>query len=166
MNNEILEAQRIKHTELINQLKTQLEDLESYAFESGEAIVPSNLLLNRQRIVMGECTWVDFLPTFLLICSNLVFSSWIDCQSQTLASYILDQLKSRLNLNTDNIVKLTEEELKAQVDSAVGEIINPLKMKSHLVTQLMTQITDLEMFIQFLQSETSTMLPMDCQDCG
>ncbi|XP_059091425.1 RUN domain-containing protein 1-like isoform X2 [Tigriopus californicus] len=129
VNNDILEAQRIKHTKLINQLKTQLEDLESYAFESGEAIVPSNLLLNRQRIVM-------------------------------------DQLKSRLNLNMDNIVKFTEDELKAQVDSAVGEIVNPLKMKSHLVTQLMTQITDLEMFIQFLQSETSTMLPVDCQDCG
>ena len=54
VNNEILEAQRKKQTELINQLKVQLEELESYAYESGEAIVPSNLLLERQRVVMGK----------------------------------------------------------------------------------------------------------------
>ncbi len=50
-----MEAQRKKHSELISQLKTQLEELESYAYESGEAdSVPSNVLLERQRIVMGE----------------------------------------------------------------------------------------------------------------
>ncbi len=78
----------------------------------------------------------------------------------------LEQLKSRLNLNVDNIDKLTEDELKAQVDSAVGQIVNPLKMKSHLVDQLQTQITDLEMFIEFLQGEASTMVPMECNGCG
>lgn len=77
-----------------------------------------------------------------------------------------EQLKARLNLNMDNIVKLSEDELKAEVDSAVGQIINPLKMKNHLVGQLKTQITDLEMFIQFLQSETSTLLPTECDGCG
>ncbi len=50
----MLDAQRKKHTELISQLKEQLEELESYAYESGEAIVPSNLLLERQRVVMGK----------------------------------------------------------------------------------------------------------------
>ena len=78
-----------------------------------------------------------------------------------------EQLKARLNLNMDNIVKLSEDELKAEVDSAVGQIVNPLKMKNHLVGQLKTQITDLEMFIEFLQSETSTsMLPLECHGCG
>ena len=80
-------------------------------------------------------------------------------------SIFAEQLKARLNLNTDNIAKLSEEELKAEVDSAVGQIVNPLKMKSHLVNQLKTQITDLEMFIEFLQSESSTMVPLDCQGC-
>ena len=47
-------VQRKKHADLIQQLKTQLEDLESYAYESGEAIVPSNLLQERQKLVMGE----------------------------------------------------------------------------------------------------------------
>jgi hypothetical protein len=55
----------------------------------------------------------------------------------------------------DHIVRLSEEEVKAEVDSAiVGQIVNPLRMKTHLVGQLKTQITDLEMFIAFLQSET------------
>lgn len=54
INDEILAVQRKKHSDLIQQLKTQLEDLESYAYESGEAIVPSNLLQERQKLVMGE----------------------------------------------------------------------------------------------------------------
>ena len=37
------------------------------------------------------------------------------------------------------------------MDTAVGQLVNPLKMKGQLVNQLQTQITDLEMFIQFLQ---------------
>ena len=42
-------------------------------------------------------------------------------------------------------------QVKAEVDTAVGELVRPLKMKGQLVGQLQTQITDLEMFIQFLQ---------------
>ena len=56
--------------------------------------------------------------------------------------------------------------MKAQVDSAVGQIVNPLKMKSQLVDQLQTQITDLEMIIDFLQGEASTIIPGECDGCG
>ena len=45
--------------------------------------------------------------------------------------------------------------MRASVDSAVGQLVNPLKMKGQLVNQLQTQITDLEMFIQFLQVSSS-----------
>ena len=82
-NDELLASQRKKHAELINQLKEQLEDLEGYVYESGEGTVPSNVLLERQKVVM-------------------------------------EQLKARLNFNMDNIDKLTEDELKAEVDEAVG----------------------------------------------
>ena len=51
----------------------------------------------------------------------------------------------------EDIAALSEDQLRATVDTAVGQIVNPLKMKSQLVSQLQTQITDLEMFIQFLQ---------------
>ena len=63
----------------------------------------------------------------------------------------------RLNLNVEDIAALSEDQLRATVDSAVGQIVNPLKMKSQLVGQLQTQITDLEMFIQFLQEVQNIM---------
>ena len=67
---------------------------------------------------------------------------------------------------TEKIVELSEEEVIAEVDTAVGQLLNPLKMKCHLVGQLKTQITDLEMFIEFLQSEAtaddSSGLNADC----
>ena len=78
---------------------------------------------------------------------------------------VMEQLRDRLNLNLEDVAALSEAELRASVDSAVGEIVNPLKMKSQLVGQLQTQVTDLEMFIQFLQEESSVKLPQD-PGCG
>ena len=51
---QALISQRKKHTELINQLKCQLEELEGYAYESGEGDMPSSVLLERQRVVMEQ----------------------------------------------------------------------------------------------------------------
>ena len=128
-SSKVLEAQRKKHAELIHQLKGQLDDLESYAYESGDGAVPSNLLLERQRVVM-------------------------------------EQLRTRLNLKLENIDKLTAEELRGLVDAAVGQIVNPLKMKDHLVGQLQTQIQDLETFIGFLLSDSPSTVPLENLECG
>lgn len=69
---------------------------------------------------------------------------------------IIDELKRRLNFNVDDnkLPELSSEELKVQVDHALGEFVGPLKMKEQLVAQLKTQITDLERFIAFLQCDT------------
>ena len=49
----------------------------------------------------------------------------------------IEQLRDRLNLNvTEKIIELSEEEVIAEVDTAVGQLLNPLKMKCHLVNQL------------------------------
>ncbi len=54
--------------DLISQLKVQLEELESYAYESGDAdTVPSNVLLDRQRIVMGELILLVLLTLLMLL---------------------------------------------------------------------------------------------------
>ena len=45
------------------------------------------------------------------------------------------------------------EELRLTVDKAIGQIVNPAKVKEKLVDQLKTQIVDLERFIDFLQGE-------------
>lgn len=69
---------------------------------------------------------------------------------------IIDELKQKLNFKVDEnrLPELTAEELKSQVDNAIGEFVGPLKMKEQLVAQLKTQITDLERFIAFLQCDT------------
>lgn len=83
---ENLNQQKAKQKELITQLKSQLEDLEKYAYETGEAGLPQSLVIERQKI-------------------------------------ILDQLKGKLNLNIDQIDKLTVDDLRAQVDSAIGQVV-------------------------------------------
>lgn len=78
---------------------------------------------------------------------------------------ILDQLKSKLNFNLDEIDKMSVDELKAYVDHTVSQIISPLKMKEQLVSQLKTQIADLEMFVQFLQGD-ATAPKCQCSSSG
>ncbi|XP_054281109.1 RUN domain-containing protein 1 [Macrosteles quadrilineatus] len=111
---EKIKLQREKQKELIKTLKSQLEELENYAYETGEAGLPQSLVLERQKL-------------------------------------ILDQLKGKLNLNIDHMDQLTMDDLKNHVDNAIGQLINPMKMKEQLVNQLKTQISDLERFIEFLQ---------------
>ncbi len=52
----VMEAQRLKHSDLIRRLRAQLEELESYAYESGEAgaETPSRLVMERQRVVLDR----------------------------------------------------------------------------------------------------------------
>ncbi len=86
----------------------------------------------------------------------------------------------KLPLNVDALEELSLDELRQQVDQAIGQLVNPIKMKDQLVglvwihrphflvvdptfrikfnifplfqvTQLKTQISDLERFIDFLQ---------------
>lgn len=121
-------AQRAKQKELISQLKNQLEDLEKYAYETGEAGLPQSVVMERQRV-------------------------------------IIDQLKGKINLNVDDMDKLTVDDLRSQVDYAVSQLVNPLKMKEHLVIQLKTQISDLERFIEFLQGEGTSEKNIKSKEC-
>lgn len=45
--------QRTKQRELISQLKSQLEDLEKYAYETGDADLPQSVILERQNIIIS-----------------------------------------------------------------------------------------------------------------
>lgn len=52
---EKLERQRNRQKELIGQLKEQLEDLEKYAYETGEmSVLPSSMLLERQNAIIEQ----------------------------------------------------------------------------------------------------------------
>ena len=50
-----LQLQRDKQKELILKLKDQLEDLEKYAYETGDSnIIPSSLIMERQNVIIEE----------------------------------------------------------------------------------------------------------------
>lgn len=113
-----MDCQKLRQQELIEQLKTQLDDLEKYAYETGEPVLPQAIMMERQKI-------------------------------------IIDELKQKMNLNFNELElpQLSPDELRNQVDAAIGEFVSPLKMKEQLVAQLKTQVNDLERFIKFLQVE-------------
>lgn len=66
---------------------------------------------------------------------------------------IIDTLKEKLSLNIclDEIEKLGLDELKKQVDKQVHDLIDPMITKEHLLSQLKTQLTDLERYIAQLR---------------
>lgn len=113
-----MDCQKSRQHELIDQLKTQLDDLEKYAYETGEPVLPQAIMMERQKI-------------------------------------IIDELKQKMNFNFNELElpQLSPDELRNQVDAAIGEFVSPLKMKEQLVAQLKTQVNDLERFIKFLQVE-------------
>ncbi|XP_061181320.1 RUN domain-containing protein 1-like [Saccostrea echinata] len=124
-----INEQREKQRELIQQLKSQLEDLENYAYETGDVEeLPTNKMMEKQRVV-------------------------------------IDELKTKLDLNMENFDKLSTEDLKNVVDHAIGQIVNPAKVKEKLVGQLRTQVVDLERFIAFLQGEASSPGPLGKERC-
>ncbi|XP_048779554.2 RUN domain-containing protein 1-like [Ostrea edulis] len=126
---EKINEQREKQRELIQQLKSQLEDLENYAYETGDVEeLPTNKMMEKQRVV-------------------------------------IDELKTKLDLNMDDFNKLSTEDLKNVVDHAIGQIVNPAKVKEKLVDQLRTQVVDLERFISFLQGEASSPGPLGKVRC-
>ncbi|XP_076356778.1 RUN domain-containing protein 1-like [Tachypleus tridentatus] len=51
---EKLAQQRKKQKELIDQLKEQLEDLEKYAYETGEAGMPQSMIMERQSVIIEQ----------------------------------------------------------------------------------------------------------------
>lgn len=51
---EAMRMRRTQQQELIEKLKSHLRELERYAFESGEASVPQDIILERQRIILNE----------------------------------------------------------------------------------------------------------------
>lgn len=76
---------------------------------------------------------------------------------------IIDELNSKLklNVNDDNLPLLSHDDIRLQVNKALGEFVTPLKMKDTLVNQLKTQIVDLERFVALLQIEDMNKIPTD-----
>lgn len=66
---------------------------------------------------------------------------------------VIEELKAKMGLNLEGIEKLSNDDVRKNVDNAIGELMHPVKTKEELVKQLTTQIADLERFVTFLQGE-------------
>ncbi|CAG9828811.1 unnamed protein product [Diabrotica balteata] len=116
---DAVRLRRSQQKELIDKLKSQLRELEQYAFENGEAGIPQDMVLERQKIILNE-------------------------------------LKTRMNLEIDDqhFYQMSQADVSKQINMAFDQLVSPLKVKEHLVSQLKTQIADLERFISYLQTDT------------
>ncbi|KAG2460807.1 RUND1 protein, partial [Polypterus senegalus] len=166
---ERMEAHRQKQRELIIQLKTQLDDLERFAYQEGNYdSVPQSIVMERQRVrtirlvvlpSVGAQSPPSSLACFTIYVLMLTPVVSVSDLLFPFEQVIIDELIKKLDVNlNEDIGSLSPEELRQRVDSAIAQIVNPARVKEHLVEQLKTQIRDLEMFISFIQDEVGNPL--------
>lgn len=143
-----------------------LKNLEEFAFkgipevtrldpEEHEHLIE---IMEKQRSRQFEL--IEYLKQQLTSVEKLAYDAGSDVLPQSVLvekqKAIIDELKSKLKLNVteEELPQLSIDDLRAQVDNALGELVHPLKMKDTLVMQLKTQIVDLERFVAHLQGET------------
>ncbi|XP_037926006.1 RUN domain-containing protein 1 [Hermetia illucens] len=148
----------------ITQRDQLLKNLEEFAFRgipevTGNVNIPESdeVIANLERARSRQFELIDRLKKQLTELEKFAYESGAPVLPQSIIvekqKIIIDELKNKLNLNVNDVdlPQLSSEDIKSQVDTAIGEFVGPLKMKEQLVAQLKTQITDLERFIAFLQ---------------
>lgn len=142
-----------------------LKSLEEFAFRGIPEVMRlnphehENLFKIMERQQNRQFELIEHLKQQLSDAEKFAYESGADILPQSMVvekqKAIINELKDKLNLNVDDKVlpQLTVDEIRAQVDSAIGEFVTPLKMQDTLVSQLKTQIVDLERFVAYLQAE-------------
>lgn len=115
-------------------------------------------IMERQRNRQFEL--IDYLKRQLCNVEKMAYESGADILPQSVLvekqKVIIDELKNKLKLNVNEelLPQLSIDDIRLQVDTAFGEFVHPLKMQDTLVSQLKTQIVDLERFVAYLQGES------------
>lgn len=142
-----------------------LQSLEEFAFRGIPEVMrlnPSeheNLYKIMERQQNRQFELIEYLKKQLSDAEKFAYESGADILPQSIVvekqKAILNELKNKLKLKVDDSVlpQLTVDDIRAQVDNAIGEFVTPLKMQDTLVSQLKTQIVDLERFVAYLQAE-------------
>lgn len=142
-----------------------LKSLEEFAFRGIPEVMKlnphehENLYKIMERQQNRQFELIEHLKQQLSDAEKFAYESGADILPQSIVvekqKAIINELKDKLKLNVDDKVlpQLTVDEIRAQVDSAIGEFVTPLKMQDTLVSQLKTQIVDLERFVAYLQAE-------------
>ncbi|XP_048580986.1 RUN domain-containing protein 1 isoform X3 [Nematostella vectensis] len=143
-----LSEEKLKQERLIGQLKDQLEEMERCVAEGasdslGNEMSPEQLV-EKQRIVLEQLKKTPNKANLKLDIGNL-HQSRINTRKR----------RARIGLKLDGIDKMSEEDVRRNVDAALGNALNPEKTKEQIVKQLTNQIMDLERFVQFLQGEVN-----------
>lgn len=156
---QIVDAPAIERDEL-------LKNLEEFAFRGIPEVTRLDpeehehlfKIMERQRNRQFEL--IEYLKRQLCNVEKMAYESGADILPQSVLvekqKLIIDQLKNKLKLNVldEELPNLTLDDIRSQVDSAFGEFVHPLKMQDTLVSQLKTQIVDLERFVAYLQGES------------
>lgn len=105
---EAVRLRRTQQRELIDRLKGQLRELEQYAFENGEAGIPQDVLLERQRVILNE------LKTRM----NL------ELDEQDYHQMTPECVKQQINLALDQLISplKVKEHLVAQLKTQVADL--------------------------------------------
>lgn len=142
-----------------------LQSLEEFAFRGIPEVMRlnprehENLYKIMERQQNRQFELIEYLKQQLSDAEKFAYESGADILPQSIVvekqKAILNELKNKLKLKVDEKIlpQLTVDDIRAQVDSAIGEFITPLKMQDTLVCQLKTQIVDLERFVAHLQAE-------------
>lgn len=142
-----------------------LQSLEEFAFRGIPEVMRlnpvehENLYKIMERQQNRQFELIEHLKKQLSEAEKFAYESGADILPQSIVAEkqkaILNELKNKLKLNVDDNVlpQMTVDDIRAQVDSAIGEFVTPLKMQDTLVSQLKTQIVDLERFVAYLQDE-------------
>lgn len=142
-----------------------LKSLEEFAFRGIPEVMKldplqhENLYKIMERQQSRQFELIEHLKRQLSDAETLAFESGADILPQSVIvekqKAFLNQLKNKLKLTVDDkfLSQLTVDDIRAQVDNALGEFVQPMKMKDTLVSQLKTQIVDLERFVAYLQAE-------------
>lgn len=99
---EAVRLRRSEQRELIKRLKSQLRELEEYAFENGEGGVPQDVLLERQRVILNE---LKSRMNLELDEQNYYQMTHADVKQQI--NLALDQLVSPLRVKEHLVAQLT-----------------------------------------------------------
>lgn len=156
----------------INERDKLLQNLDEFAFRgipevTNLSVADQEHLLNaveQQR--SNQFEMIEQLKRKLMEVEKFAYESGANVLPQSILvekqKVIIDELKHRVNLNVrdDDLPQLSSEDLRNQVDCALGAFVGPVKMKDTLVGQLKTQIVDLERFVAYLQCETNDLMKM------
>lgn len=142
-----------------------LHSLEEFAFRGIPEVMRlnphehENLFKIMERQQCRQFELIEHLKQQLSDAEKFAYESGADILPQSIVvekqKAIFNELKNKLKWQVDDKVlpQMTVDEIRAQVDSAIGEFVTPLKMQDTLVSQLKTQIVDLERFVAYLQAE-------------